>query len=240
MKTTILSAALAASLIAGLATSQEARTWTSADDASKKFQGTFVEAKGDQVTIKHSNGKTMTFAKTKLSAEDQKYIDSQAAAKSKAAETQTSPMALALKGRTLALDGKKLKKNDFLATKNPEYYLLYWGASWCGPCQQAAPALVELYNDKLAKATNIELIHISSDDEEQGMLSFVTDHQMKFPVVSKKDRDKLDLIKPLFPQGIPNYKLVDAKGELIAEGQAAKDKAAEIAEGKSSVAAAGE
>jgi len=240
MNTSILSTLVSLGLTAGLLTGQDVRTWTSAEDATKQFQGTLVEAKGGQVTIKQANNKVVTFAQTKLSDGDQKYLADQAEAKAKAASAQTSPMAVALKGKTVALDGKKLKKKDFLATKNPEYYLLYWGASWCGPCQQAAPALVELYNDKLAKAPNIELIHISSDDDEDGMLSFVTDHQMKFPVVGKKDRDKLDIIKPLSPRGIPNYKLVDAKGELIAEGQAAKDKAAEIAEGKSGPVAASE
>jgi len=237
MKTSFLSFAMALPLCAAVLFGQDLRTWTSADDASKQFEGTLVETKGDQVTIKHSNGKLMTFAQTKLSADDQKFIASQAEAKVKAEEAQTSPMARALKGRTLALDGKRLKKNDFLATKSPEYYLLYWGASWCGPCQQGAPSLVELYNEKLAKATNIELIHISSDQSEDGMLSFVSDHQMKFPVVSFKDRDRLNPVKSLFPSGIPSYKLVDAKGELIAEGQAAKDKAAEIAAGKSEIAA---
>ncbi len=243
MKSTFISIALALPLLSGLLLADELRTWTSADDPTRQFQGALIEVKGDQVSIKQSTGRTVTFAKSKLSGDDQKYIAAQAEAKekekAKSTTAQSSPMAKALKGRTVALEGKKLKKNDFLATKSPEYYLLYWGASWCGPCQQGAPALVELYNEKLAKATNIELIHISSDDQEDGMLSFVTDHQMKFPVVTKKDRDKLNIIKPLFPSAIPSYKLVDANGELIAEGQAAKDKAAEIAAGNAQLASTG-
>jgi D-aminopeptidase len=74
---------------------------------------------------------------TKLAKEDQDYITK--AAEEKKAETEaaakaekfkTSPMIKALDGTTVKMDGKSVKKYDILTDKAPEYYLLYWGASW--------------------------------------------------------------------------------------------------------------
>jgi hypothetical protein len=126
-------------VLAGLATSAraEVRKWTSAADASKTFEGEYVESTGDNVTIKRKDGKVLKFDKSKLSQEDRDFIDKQAAEKAKEAEgkaaadkVKESPMAVALKNKLQKLDGKKFKKFDLLAEKAPEYYLLYWGASW--------------------------------------------------------------------------------------------------------------
>jgi thiol-disulfide isomerase/thioredoxin len=124
-------------------------------------------------------------------------------------------MAKALDGSTVVLDGKLLKKHDILASKAPEYYMLYWGASWCGPCRQAAPHLAEAYDETISKGKNIDVVHLSCDQDEDGMVSF------------KWSKEKI--FKPMAPKGIPNYKLVDAEGKIIAEGEEAKSKAKELA-----------
>ena len=51
-----------------------------------------------------------------------------------------------LDGNLVKLEGKSLKK--FEQTKRPEkYYVFYYTASWCGPCQQFTPSLVEFVCD---------------------------------------------------------------------------------------------
>ncbi|MBP7949665.1 MAG: hypothetical protein KA004_08415 [Verrucomicrobiales bacterium] len=128
---------LLASCLGISASLAEVRKWTSADDPTKTFDGEFVEAKGDMVTIKRKSGKPQTFPAAKLSKEDQDYIAQQAASKAQEAATKAaadkvkeSPMAKALEKKLQKLDGKKFVKFDLLAEKAPEYYLLYWGASW--------------------------------------------------------------------------------------------------------------
>ena len=90
---------------------------------------------------------------------------------------------------------------------------------------------MEYYNEKIAKATNVELVHISCDQDEAGMKKFMGDASMPFPAVPAAKADKIKLLAPLSPKGIPNYKLVDAGGKVIAEGEEAKHKAAELAAG---------
>ena len=115
----------------------ELRTWTSADDASKTFEGDLVSAAKGSIVIKTKAGKTLTVAETKLSQADRDFVAAEqeklaAAEKSKgaAAKLKTSPMGAGLSGKVVKLEGKSFKKHDIFATKAPEYYLLYWGASW--------------------------------------------------------------------------------------------------------------
>lgn len=115
----------------------EIRTWTSADDASKTFEGELVSAAKGNVTIKRKDGKSLTVLENKLSQADRDFVAAEqeklaAAEKAKgaAAKLKTSPMGAALSGKVVKLEGKNFKKHDIFATKAPEYYLLYWGASW--------------------------------------------------------------------------------------------------------------
>lgn len=134
MKTLMLSLTLAA--LCG-ASPAESRKWTSADDASKTFEGEMTAAKGDSVTIKMKTGRVMAVPLSKLSQADKDYVAAEAKAKEEASSAaaaaeklKTSEVAKAIAGKTVILDGKKLKKHDIFATKAPEYYPLYWGASW--------------------------------------------------------------------------------------------------------------
>ena len=230
--TTFLVAALCGTAIA------EVRKWTSADDASKSFDGELVSVKGDSAVIKMKGGKSVTMPLAKLSQADQDFVAAQekekaasAAAAEAAAKLKDSPMAKALAGNTVILDGKRLKKHNILEGKAPTHYLLYWGASWCGPCRQAAPHLAEAYDESISKGKNIEVVHLSCDQDDAGMLSFVTDMKFNFPAVASAKWRKEKIFEPMAPSGIPNYKLVDAEGNVIAEGESAKSKAKELAAG---------
>lgn len=230
MKTSLLSAAVLTCF--GLMAVAETRVWTSAEDPSQTFRGEFVSLKDDTVTIKRDDGKTLSFPQSKLSGADLEYIKEKTAGKEDApgvSKEDESPMARALKGKTVKLEGKRFKKFDIAAAKQPEYYLVYWGASWCGPCQRAAPGLVKLYDETLASSPRVELLHVSCDETREGMKSFMDKHKMKFPALEAADAARVKLLKPLAPSGIPNYKLLDANGKLIAEGHEAMKKAEEIA-----------
>lgn len=230
MKTSFLSAVILTGF--SLMAAAETRVWTSAEDSSKTFRGEFVSLKEDTVTIKREDGKTLSFPRMKLSEADLDYIAEKTAGKEetpKALKEDESSVAKALKGKTVKLEGKRFKKFDIASAKRPEYYLVYWGASWCGPCQQAAPGLVKLYDETLASSPRVELIHVSCDETQEGMKSFMSKHKMKFPAVEAADAARVKFLKSLAPSGIPNYKLLDANGQLVAENHEAMKKAEEIA-----------
>jgi thiol-disulfide isomerase/thioredoxin len=241
MKKLMLTLALAALCGGSFA---EVRKWTSADDASKTFEGEMTAVKGDNVTIKKKAGGTVTVPLAKLSQDDRDFVAAAEKTKTEAAsraeastKLKTSEMAKAVIGNTVILDGKKLKKFDVFAEKAPEHYLLYWGASWCGPCVKAAPHLAEAYDETISKGKGIEVIHLSCDQDEAGMISFMKDMKFNFPGIPKGKWEKESLFKGMAPSGIPNYKLVDATGKIIAEGEEAKTKAKELAHGADSAGA---
>lgn len=236
MKTILLSIVFAAIAVSAPAA---IRKWTSADDASKSFEGELTGVKAEKATIKMKNGKAVTVPLEKLSQEDRDFIAAQdkekaeaAAAVENADKAKTGEVAKALAGNTVKLDGKRLKKHDIFAEKAPEHYLIYWGASWCGPCRAAAPHLAEAYDADIASSKTVEVVHLSCDQDEAGMISFMKDMKFNFPGVPQGKWQKEKVFAAMAPKGIPNYKLLDATGKIIAEGEEAKTKAKELAHGK--------
>jgi len=108
------------------------RNWTSAD-GSKSFKGEVVsfDPASGKVTVKTSK-RQMTFKQDKLSDEDQAYL------KNWYAKSQKGDPADALAKQKVGqlvsnnvltkLEGKRMKKTNL--EKAPEYYLLYFSASW--------------------------------------------------------------------------------------------------------------
>jgi nucleoredoxin len=110
------------------------------------------------------------------------------------------------------LSGKSLK--SFKDLKKPtKYYLFYYTASWCGPCQKFTPSLVDFYNQK--KNDEFEVILISSDSDEAAMERYAVDKKMPWPQlkISKRDKFKKEFKHP--GTGIPNLVLCDLEGKLI-------------------------
>ncbi|MCP5534641.1 MAG: hypothetical protein H7A51_00215 [Akkermansiaceae bacterium] len=121
--------------IAGLALVPliHARTWTSADGKSQ-FDGEYVSSTGTSVTVK-KNGIPRTFKIDLLSEDDKKWI---AENKERIARETREKAAMGniddqkigkkLKGKTVrAVNGKFVNEDT---GKVPQYYLLYFTASW--------------------------------------------------------------------------------------------------------------
>lgn len=94
---------------------------------------------------------------------------------------------------------------------------------------KAAPQFAEYYNTSLASAKNVELVHMNCDNDDSGMVTFMKEGPFAFPAVPKAKWKKIDFIAKLYTGGVPNYKLVDATGKVIADGAAAQAKAKELA-----------
>jgi spermidine/putrescine-binding protein len=91
---------------------------------------------------------------------------------------------------------------------------------------------VEFYNTKIAQAKNVEVVHMNLDQNEAAMKQWILNNKLSYPVVVPEKARKIKLLEPLSPKGVPNYKLVDSDGNMIAEGEEAKHKAEELAAGK--------
>jgi thiol-disulfide isomerase/thioredoxin len=97
-----------------------------------------------------------------------------------------------------------------LASFKGKVILLNFWATWCGPCQEEIPSLVELqqqYGDQLV------ILGVSIDDPLSKLKPYATKMHMNYPVLVGKDRqDVQDAFGPLF--GIPVSVFVDREGKI--------------------------
>jgi hypothetical protein len=116
-----------------------ARTWTSAD-GSKTFEGELraLSERAKTVTVLMEGGKLRTFKISLLSEEDRNFLRKEghkiilAASAGKGADNTLQEQKI---GKNLAKEGilSKLEGESFVGhklTKTPDYYIVYFSASW--------------------------------------------------------------------------------------------------------------
>jgi thiol-disulfide isomerase/thioredoxin len=128
----------------------------------------------------------------------------------------TSKVAKALKGRLQVLRGEKLVDFDPAARKEPEFYLVYFGADWCPPCRAFSPKLVEAYH-RLQKAApdKFEVVFVSSDREGAEQLKYVRHVNMPWPVLRFSQVGRAPAIERWAGSGIPCLVVITREGEAL-------------------------
>lgn len=112
---------------------------------------------------------------------------------------------------------KKLKPFNAKPSAKADYYIYLQSASWCGPCNNEMPSVVNAYKD-MKKSGRVEIILVSHDKTEGDAKGFLKQYKAKFPAVMVQD-SKIDTL-PGFtkPNGIPNAIFVDSTGKVIMQG----------------------
>ena len=116
-----------------LALPLHARTWTSAD-GKNTFEGTYVKSTETTVTVT-KDGRQRTFKMDLLSEDDKTWIKenreriaNEAKAEAEKGNLDDQKIGKKLKGKTVSVVAGKFVDQD--TEKVPEYYLLYFTASW--------------------------------------------------------------------------------------------------------------
>ena len=65
---------------------------------------------------------------------------------------------------------KSLEEHDPQQDGKPEYWLLYFGGSWCGYCVQFMPVLKQFYEG--ARRKGLRVLYISSDSDKSAFDSY--------------------------------------------------------------------
>lgn len=84
----------------------------------------------------------------------------------------------------------------------------FW-ATWCEPCKKSFPKLQELYVKY--KASGLEIVAISVDDEKTGIIDFAKTHGATFPVGWDDGKKIADKWKP---ENMPSSYIVGKDGTV--------------------------
>lgn len=129
-------------------------------------------------------------------------------AKKKKAKAKAGAVAKAL---------KKVKRVSGRVNQNALVYIYLQSASWCGPCKQAMPGIVEQYKE-MRKDGRVEIVLVGHDYTAEGVKEYIEGYKCKMPAVWKDAKNVKKLPGFSEAEGIPNAIIVDADGKVLRQG----------------------
>ena len=116
--------------------------------------------------------------------------------------------------------GEKLETKDGVvstaeALKGKKAVAIYFSAHWCPPCRNFTPKLAEAYKGLVAMGKSIEVVFISSDNDERSFELYYGEQPWLAQPYAKR-KLKAALSKKYEVSGIPSLIILDGEtGELI-------------------------
>jgi len=124
-------------------------------------------------------------------------------------------------------DGKPVKLSDFKG----KYVLLDFWASWCGPCRQENPNVVQAYNKYKDKNFTVLGVSLDRQNQRDAWLKAVKDDGLTWTQVSDLKFWNNEVAKMYGIRSIPQNYLIDPSGKIVAvnlRGAALEKKLAEL------------
>ncbi len=133
------------------------------------------------------------------------------------ASNASGKLARELEGDLATLDGRRLRRLPAAAytdLASKKFIAVYFSASWCGPCRQFTPKLVEWYEQHLSRRGDFEVIFVSRDRSEQELTDYMREYKMPFPAVDYS-RLRRNALASFAGPGIPCLVLLDPDGTVL-------------------------
>lgn len=166
-----------------------ARTWKEAG-SERTVDGDYVRTDGEQVVIVQASGHPLKLPMAKLSDDDKKFVEDQAAAKTAAANADVFKWETDLEvAKKRAKDEKKKILADFT------------GSDWCGWCIKLKQEVFD--QPEFQEYAKKNLI----------MLELDFPHEKKLPAKEKEQNDKL--AEEFKVEGFPTVLLMNSMGKEI-------------------------
>jgi len=129
-----------------------------------------------------------------------------------------------LKGKTP--EGNDAALSDYAG--KDKYVLIDFWASWCPPCREEMPKLVELYGKY--KDKGLEIVGISLDKENEAWKNGIKKLNITWPQISDLKFWDSSLAAAYGVNGIPLLILIDKDGKIIERGLDAEEMGTKLAE----------
>lgn len=122
-----------------------------------------------------------------------------------------------------------IKRKDKTLYKNlGKYTIIDFWASWCAPCRQENPNIVELYGKYQKKG--LKIIGVSLDTDEQKWISAIEKDNLTWLQLSNLIGWKEPLVQHFKITSIPKLIIVDKNGIIVAKDLRGKELAKKIEE----------
>ncbi len=112
---------------------------------------------------------------------------------------------------------KRVRRVSGRINQNALVYIYLQSASWCGPCRQAMPDVVEEYK-KMRRDGRAEIVLIGWDHTADEVKSYIEGYRCRMPAVFREARNVDRLPGFTMASGIPTATMVDADGKVIRSG----------------------
>jgi cytochrome c biogenesis protein CcmG/thiol:disulfide interchange protein DsbE len=124
------------------------------------------------------------------------------------------------------LDGKPVS----LAGLKGKAVLVNFWASWCPPCMEETPALIEAYNELKKGNPNVEFVGIGTSDDKANLAKFAANNKIPYLVLDDADSKVSDAYAV---RGMPTTFFIDSAGIVrsVWNGEIKKDKVLELMRG---------
>jgi thiol-disulfide isomerase/thioredoxin len=114
----------------------------------------------------------------------------------------------------LMVDGKS---QDFRPgeRREPEFFLAYFSAHWCGPCRRFTPELVQTYKELKSDprfAERFELIFVSNDHNAAEQTEYIKSAKMPWPYIRYSQLGRTPAIEGWAGNGIPCLVVLTKEG----------------------------
>lgn len=100
----------------------------------------------------------------------------------------------------------------------PKLVALYFGADWCAPCHAFEPTLRSVRDALRNAGADTEVVYVSLDESEAALRRYMQAQDMPWPVLDPRRATRMPALQALAGLGPPNLVLIDAHGNVLANG----------------------
>ena len=124
---------------------------------------------------------------------------------------------------TVEYDGTQHRLSDYVG--QGKYVLVDFWASWCGPCREEIPNIVDAYNKY--KAKGLQVVGVACLEEAKNSIKYVSEKNIPYPQIFNAGMPVLQLYGM---DGIPYIFLFAPDGTILARGLRGEDIEKKLAE----------